>query len=98
MKDTDAGTLQAGAVWTSLPLPQAMSGVFPLVQCHGGVLQPYMHIPAKFRQAQSSPSEHYRGRTCHYIFSLRCSSLTFNNFQNHKKVRRTEISLKGQTS
>lgn len=58
----------------------------------------YMHIPAEFRQAKSSPSVKFRGRTCHYTFSLRCSSLTFNNFQNHKKVRRTEISLKGQTS
>ena len=99
---------------TSLPLPQAMSGVFPLVQCHGVALLSLqrqnrllranlrgiadLHIPAKFRQAKSSPSVKFCGRICHYTFSLCCSSLTFNNFQNHKNVRRTKTSLKGQTS
>ena len=49
MKDTDAGTLQGERFGPPFPFrPQAMSGVFPLVQCHGGVLQPYMHIPLNF--------------------------------------------------
>lgn len=87
MMDTGAGTLQAGAVW-DLPFPST-SNVWH---------QPYMHIPAKFRLAKSSPSVNFRCRTRHYTFSLRCSSLPFNNFQNHKNVRRMEISLKGQTS
>lgn len=121
MRDTGAGTLQAGAVW-NLPSPftsnvwriSARPMPWRVLQRQNRLLRANLrgiadkrfflfriadlHIPAKFRLAKSSPSVNFRGRTRHYTFSLHCSSLTFNNFQNHKNVRRTEISLKGQTS
>ena len=39
MKDTGPALCRWEAVWNLTSLPQAMYGVFPLVQCHGGVLQ-----------------------------------------------------------
>ena len=39
MKDTMQVLCRRERFGTSLPLPQAMSGVFPLVQCHGVALQ-----------------------------------------------------------